>query len=87
MPYATVGNFVVDQLNDIATEVVGDVASILDLNKLVHDHCGAVYETCDWCRVSPCSYHYNALGETAQAKAVAGAFRTALERRRKTVRA
>jgi len=78
MPDATEGNFVVDQLNTIALDVVADKATILDLNKVVHDHCGHVYEDCDWCRMSPCSYHYNAEGMAAQGRAVAQAFRDAL---------
>ena len=77
MPAATTtrGNHIVDELNQIALQVmehiqqtVGDPSSIsiLDLNQLVHDHCGIVYKSCDWCRKDPCSYHYNIKGETAQ---------------------
>ena len=81
MPDTTVGNHVVDDLNRIAREVVQPFGNmtIVDLHKVVTDHCGTVYEDCDWCRRHPCSYHYNSDGETAQAKVVAQAFRDALK--------
>lgn len=76
MPKTTVGDFVVQDLNRIAREVVGGKGiSVLDLHKTVTDHCGTNYTECDWCRKEPCSYHYNAAGEVAQAHAVAGAMR------------
>ena len=84
MPDSTVGNNVVDDLNRIAREVVqpydGNM-TVVDLHKVVTDHCGDVYTDCDWCRRHPCSYHYNPEGETAQAKVVAKAFRDALKQR------
>ena len=79
MPDALVGNKVVDDLNAIARKVIAPYnITILDLNRLVHSHCGDTYSDCDWCRRHPCSYHYNAAGESAQADAVASAFRAAL---------
>lgn len=76
MPDALEGNFVVDTLNNIATEeVLPSNTPIVDLNRLVHDHCGALYATCDWCDSSPCSFHYSELGRQAQAMAVAKALR------------
>ena len=77
------GNHVVDDLNRIAREVVQPFGNmkIVDLHKLVTDHCGTVYEDCDWCRMHPCRYHYNPDGEAAQAKVVAQAFRDALKQR------
>jgi hypothetical protein len=80
MPDTTKGNHVVDDLNQIAREVIaGKGIQLLDLHKLVTDHCGMVYEDCDWCRRTPCSYHYNPTGETAQGQAVAAAFRPLVE--------
>lgn len=74
MPLTTVGNPVVHDLNHIAREVVAPHnITVLDLHKLVTDHCGTNYTVCDWCRRTPCSYHYNDLGESAQAHAVAAA--------------
>ena len=68
-----------DDLNRIARKVVSAYnITILDLNALVHSHCGATYSDCDWCRKHPCSYHYNPVGESAQADAVAAAFRTVI---------
>ena len=79
MPDSTVGNNVVDDLNAIALGVIAPYnITVLDLHKVVTDHCGKLYETCDWCRKEPCSYHYNPLGETAQAKAVAAAIEAML---------
>ena len=77
MPYASVGNDIVQVLNGIALAVMQPYPAIeiLDLHTLVTDHCGLNYTTCDWCRVEPCSYHYNALGEVAQGLAVAEKFR------------
>lgn len=79
MPKSLNGSTVVDDLNAIAREVIAahDV-TVVDLHKTVTDHCGVLYEDCDWCRVHPCSYHYNPEGETAQGLVVADAFRKAL---------
>lgn len=107
MPLTTTGNFVVDELNAIASDIMAaHNIPIVDLHTLVTDHCGTVsllwmhihrtslhrtptlfatppppqiYEDCDWCRVHPCSYHYNGIGETAQGKFVAEAFRQRLQ--------
>ena len=54
--------------------------TILDMNKLVHDHCGVLYEDCDWCRKSPCSYHYNTAGMSNQGMFASIAIRKALLR-------
>ncbi len=72
MPDKTQGNMVVEQLNDIAKRVVAphDIP-VLDLYSVVTDHCGKVYENCDWCRRTPCSYHYNSAGMTEQGHVVA----------------
>lgn len=81
MPYASVGNNVVAELNKIALEIMAPYPNrieILDLHKVVTDHCGLNYTTCDWCRKEPCSFHYNALGEAAQGLAVAEKFREML---------
>jgi hypothetical protein len=79
MPDATEGNMVVEQLNAIALELMQAAAiPILDLYSLVVQHCGKVYTDCDWCRMSPCSYHYNSPGMEAQSEAVAAAIRTML---------
>tara|TARA_B100000780_G_C21037287_1_gene416059 strand:+ start:217 stop:1038 length:822 start_codon:yes stop_codon:yes gene_type:complete len=82
MPYASIGNNVVAELNEIARGIMtphSDRIEILDLHKVVTDHCGNNYTTCDWCRKTPCSYHYNDVGETAQGLAVATKFRTMLK--------
>ena len=39
---------------------------------------GKKYTDCDWCRKSPCSYHYNSPGMEAQSEAVAAAMRKML---------
>eukprot|EP01001_Neometanema_parovale_P009746 NODE_598_length_2268_cov_103.971562_g568_i0.p2 GENE.NODE_598_length_2268_cov_103.971562_g568_i0~~NODE_598_length_2268_cov_103.971562_g568_i0.p2 ORF type:complete len:257 (-),score=60.80 NODE_598_length_2268_cov_103.971562_g568_i0:146-916(-) len=72
MPLHTKGDMVVNQ---IAREVVAPHhIPIVDLYSTTTAHCGNNYTTCDWCRKTPCSYHYNSHGETAQAKVVAAAF-------------
>ena len=72
MPDRTEGNMVVEQLNAIAKKVMASFSiPILDLYSVVTDHCGDVYENCDWCRRTPCSYHYNSQGMTAQGHVVA----------------
>ena len=78
MPLRLLNNTVVEDLNAIANVVMAARGvPVLDLYTLVTDHCGAVpYEDCDWCRKHPCSYHYNAEGMEAQAKAVAQAIRS-----------
>lgn len=79
MPDTLVGNNVVDDLNKIALDVVAPYKMpIVDLHKLVTDHCGEKYSDCDWCRVHPCSYHYNPTGETVQGEMVAAAFKAVL---------
>ena len=79
MPDATVGNTVVEDLNAIAADLMQSAAiPTLDLYSLVTDHCGKKYTDCDWCRKSPCSYHYNSPGMEAQSEAVAAAMRKML---------
>jgi hypothetical protein len=80
MPAFTSGNTIVPELNQIAMDVMKLFSNIeiLDLYTLVTNHCGTNYTTCDWCRVEPCSYHYNSLGETAQGLAVGKKFRQVL---------
>eukprot|EP01009_Symbiontida_sp_KSa7_P010110 NODE_919_length_722_cov_1398.246657_g710_i0.p1 GENE.NODE_919_length_722_cov_1398.246657_g710_i0~~NODE_919_length_722_cov_1398.246657_g710_i0.p1 ORF type:complete len:222 (+),score=57.26 NODE_919_length_722_cov_1398.246657_g710_i0:30-668(+) len=79
MPDATVGDMVVETLNAKATDLMAQhKIPLVDLYTVVTDHCGKIYKDCDWCRMHPCSYHYNAGGETAQGKAVAAAFRERL---------
>jgi hypothetical protein len=52
----------------------------LDLNAVVHAHCGANYSACDWCDNETqymgvqCGYHYAAGGIAALAEAVADKF-------------
>ena len=52
---------------------------LVDLYHLVTDHCGAVYDDCDICRRTPCSYHYNDKGETMQGDFVAKAIKARLD--------
>ena len=80
MPLTTIGDTVVADLNRIATEIMTSKnIKILNLHKVVTDHCGKLYTTCDWCRKEPCSYHYNNLGYTALGEAVANAFKEMLQ--------
>jgi hypothetical protein len=75
---------VVARLNAMALEVMTPhpEIEILDLHKVVTDHCGLNYTDCDWCRKHPCSFHYNYLGEDAQGFAVAEKFREVLQSRK-----
>eukprot|EP00050_Salpingoeca_kvevrii_P010934 m.11514 g.11514 ORF g.11514 m.11514 type:complete len:197 (+) comp3161_c0_seq2:2-592(+) len=82
MPDATIGDFIVEKLNDIATGIMKEHGiPIVDLYDLVTDYCGKIYKTCDICRKTPCSYHYNSKGETMQGLYVADAFRQRLHER------
>jgi hypothetical protein len=85
MPLATKGEFVVDQLNKIALEVMTQVQEasghsihVLDMNLLVHSHCGSLYYACDWCELNPCGFHYNQKGKAAQGIFAAAAMEQAL---------
>jgi hypothetical protein len=68
-------------MNAIARNVVAaHNVTVVDLYKVVADHCGPVpYVDCDICNSSPCSYHYNDEGQNMQAAAVAAAVTQALE--------
>ena len=83
MPDRTQGNMVVEQLNEIAKQVVAphDIP-LLDLYSVVTNHCGKVYENCDWCRRTPCSYHYNPAGMSAQGHVVASKINETLAARK-----
>ena len=60
MPDLNLGNRVVEQLNEIATEIMNSHnITLVNLYKDVTDHCGKIYEDCDICALSPCTYHYN----------------------------
>eukprot|EP00041_Stephanoeca_diplocostata_P021446 m.499893 g.499893 ORF g.499893 m.499893 type:complete len:285 (+) comp21828_c0_seq21:168-1022(+) len=79
MPDATQGDFVVEALNKAAESIMSTKnIPLVDLYSVVTQHCGKVYKDCDWCRMHPCSYHYNPTGEAAQAHVVAAALKTAL---------
>lgn len=79
MPLTRIGNTVVADLNRIASKImISKGIKILNLHKVITQHCGDVYTSCDWCRKNPCSYHYNNEGYTALGKAVASAFREIL---------
>lgn len=79
MPLRAAGNTVVEDMNDIALEIMEPYGvDVVDLYATVTDHCGAVYTDCDVCRAHPCSFHYNDAGMNAQAAVVAGAIAAAL---------
>jgi len=76
MPDDHFGHLITNDLNAIARDVVhGHVDEVVDLHRVVTDHCGQNYTDCDWCRVHPCYLHYNEDGEAAQGKFVAEAIR------------
>ena len=80
-PKFRVYNFLLFYISEIALEIMKNQTvniEILDLHSLVTDHCGLNYTKCDWCRVEPCSYHYNYLGEGAQGLDVAAKIRQVL---------
>ena len=82
MPLTTIGDTVVADLNRIATEIMTNKnIPILDLHKVITDHCGELYTYCDWCRKEPCSYHYNQFGYVALGNAVIEALKKMLEGR------
>ena len=79
MPLRAAGNTVVEDMNDIALEIMEPYGvDVVDLYATVTAHCGAVYTDCDVCRAHPCSFHYNDAGMNAQAAVVAGAIAAAL---------
>jgi hypothetical protein len=79
MPQSANGTMVVERLNALATrEMWNRSIPIVDLYTTVTAHCGAVYEHCDWCKIDPCSYHYNNAGYTQLGNAVAAAFKARL---------
>ena len=59
--------------------------TVLDLNTVVHDHCGDDYHDCELCDDETkymgirCGYHYSAAGIAVLASAVADSFRRLLE--------
>jgi len=80
MPLRTQNNTVVEDLNRIALSIMQPrLIPIIDLYKVTTDHCGKLYQDCDWCRRHPCSYHYNNVGESAQGHAVAASLNAALK--------
>ena len=74
MPDQAYGDPIVPDLNRIALSIM-DTNHIpyVDLYNVTTAHCGQMYTDCDWCRLHPCSYHYNSIGETAQGHAVSAA--------------
>ena len=80
MPKRVLGDTVVEDLNRIARGIMAvRNVPVLDLYALVVDHCGPVpWTDCDWCRMHPCSYHYDLTGMNAQAAMIAGAIQKML---------
>ena len=79
MPLRTVNNTCVEDMNTMATKLMGERdIPLVDLYSVVTAHCGGVYTDCDWCRMHPCSYHYGPEGMDAQGKAVADALKKLL---------
>lgn len=84
MPQSSNGTMVVERLNALAwLEMRKRSIPIINLYNTITDHCGAVYEYCDWCRTDPgrCSYHYKAPGYEALGTVVAAAFKARLQER------
>ena len=70
------GNFAVEDHNAQAREIMKQYnVPVLDMYKVVTDHCGKVYTDCDWCLKSPCQFHYQAAGYQALAAALKDAIR------------
>ena len=79
MPLSSKGEMVVERLNALAASAMWQRhIPLFDLYTTITQHCGAVYRECDWCKIEPCSYHYNNEGYTALGKAVAGAIKAHL---------
>ena len=77
--------YAVTVLNAAATSVMAAKGvPTLDLNSVIHAHCGANYSACDWCDNETqymgieCGYHYAGGGVGALAQAVADRFTTIL---------
>ena len=77
--------FAVSTLNNAATGVMHKHGvPMLDLNALVHSHCGANYTNCTLCDDETkymgvrCGYHYSPLGISILAEAVANSFKKLL---------
>jgi hypothetical protein len=73
--------YAVTVLNEAASGVMTlKGVPTLDLNSVIHNHCGANYSDCDWCDDETqymgikCGYHYAGGGITALAQAVADRF-------------
>jgi hypothetical protein len=74
MPDQAYGDPIVPELNRIALNIMGtNKIPNVDLYNVTTAHCGQIYTDCDWCRIHPCSYHYNSVGESAQGHAVSAA--------------
>jgi len=79
--------FAVTKLNDRASQVMQrhPEVSTLDLNTIVHSHCGANYSNCSLCDDETkymgirCGYHYSPEGVGYLAQAVADSFKTLLQ--------
>lgn len=79
MPLSSKGEMVAERLNSLAAQNMWKrKIPIVDLYTVVTQHCGAVYQDCDWCKIHPCSYHYNGNGYEALAEVVSYAIRKAL---------
>merc|ERR1712032_803050 len=82
MPDTLNGDNVVPMLNDRAKKVMDKHrVPVLDLNTVVHQHCGQKYKFCSLCdnetKSHPgiyCGYHYTGEGYDILAKAVADSF-------------
>lgn len=81
-PLALGGNDVVAKLNTRAAVVMNKhKVPMVDLNAVIHSHCGASYKSCPLCddetKYHPgiyCGYHYTSAGYTILADAVAQSF-------------
>eukprot|EP00746_Dinoflagellata_sp_MGD_P057883 gnl/MRDRNA2_/MRDRNA2_248702_c0_seq1.p1 gnl/MRDRNA2_/MRDRNA2_248702_c0~~gnl/MRDRNA2_/MRDRNA2_248702_c0_seq1.p1 ORF type:complete len:296 (+),score=30.22 gnl/MRDRNA2_/MRDRNA2_248702_c0_seq1:81-968(+) len=79
MPYRTLNNTVVEDMNAIAKTLTEEFKiPNVDLYSYVTQTCGEVYRDCPICRMHPCSAHYNDVGMNAQAKIVAAAIQQEL---------
>lgn len=77
--------YAVTKLNERAEGVMTSLGvPMLDLNTLVHDHCGATYHNCSLCDDETkymgirCGYHYAPAGVDILANAVADSFKKLL---------
>jgi hypothetical protein len=74
-----IGNHAVEDHNRQAKVIMGKSGiEIVDLYGVITGHCGDVYEDCDICAVSPCTYHYKPEGYAMLARNVSAAIEAAL---------